>query len=758
MSDTSGGTKAPWILSNGMTGKFNHMYIRQLAKKTLNDPRDFDLTSYQWVAECGVCHPGGGIMERDRDGHQYDVRQMTDTELAELLDGDYYGARWNESGVIEADCLICHLSEGYDYGIRVEQIKKLNYRWAGTAAAGLGGIVGSVSEGNIPSVVYNLRLFNADGKVKLPITRPEDRRCLHCHDEASMKSRGVTWHDHFNQDVHTQSGIRCTECHPGDMDHNFAKGTSRELTVRDDLDGTMRSCKQCHTEGALGAPKMVHRGLPAFHLDTIACSACHIPSEQIVALSVPDMSTGAIVHLPNVPGAKKYGEVAQWLPTYEIGEDGLIYPYNNILPVWWGHKEELKTDQKTEWIIYPLFLKEVKPAYEKLNAKFEKDFKEGKLVGITTENELSETLATINTESEISVMLAALKEVETRFANIRPVYVKGNRVYEIGPDGKLTSYADPAAEPIHWALSHNVSGREHALGYKGCTDCHAPNSHFFFGAATVDPFGQDGKPVTVPMYQLMGFSQLGLLLAAWREGQLKPAAPWIVLAVVCIMLLHFSLFGSRNRNKEEYVPDVVRFRVHERVTHLVLMLSVTFLMVTGFFFLLGKRDPLDPWARQTHPIVGFIAIAAVLAILLYWAREMPAAAGDAEWIRGLGGYFGGDKKLPAGKFNAGQKIFFWIAVLLGIVLALTGILMYIYRGTRYPLLQLLYTAHDLAALSMLLTILGHVYLGVFVNPHTLKTLFGGKVSSIWAKEHHPNWKFPTDPSQTVDGRQNTESS
>ena len=745
MSDDFGGAERPWDLSDGMVGKFSPVYMRLLAKKEFKHPRDIDMTPYEWVYQCGVCHPGGGIMERDRDGHRYDVRQRTDTELGELFDGDYYGTHWAESGVVEADCLVCHLPEGYyDYGIRVEQIRKLNYRYAATAAAGFAGIAGSVLDGDTPLVVYNARLFNTDGKVKLPIQRPTDRGCLHCHDDAFVKTRGVTFQDHFNREVHSHRGIQCTMCHPGDINHNFKKGFSHELTLRDDLDGTMHSCQDCHENGEFGAPEMRHRGLPAFHLDTISCEACHVPSLQIVPAGAVDAATGDILDLPALSNVAKYGAVAQWLPVYDVGEDGQIQACNKILPVWWGHKEGD--------IIYPLFLKEVKLAYEQLKQSV-RDSKPEELREQLTEEEIAAELddtndgrPEINTEEEIRDMIAALKTVETRFDNINPVYVKGNVVHQLDSSGQITTYAHSAAEPSHWAVHHDVSPLGETLGYNGCTDCHSSDSRFFFAAATVNPFGPDGQPVTVPVRELMGFSRAGLLLSAWREGTLKLAAPWIILGVAVIAMLHLALFGSRNGTKEA-APTVLRFRVHERITHLVLMLSVTFLAVTGFFFFLGNRDPLGPWAREAHSVIGFVAAAAVAVMFLSWVKNMAFNSGDIKWIRGLGGYLGEREGLPSGKYNAGQKIFFWTAVVLGIVLALTGILMYVYRGTRNPQLQLLYTLHDVASLLMLITLVGHIYLAILANPHSLRSLFGGKVSALWAKKHHPDWQVQADPSE-----------
>jgi len=73
-----------------------------------------DLTSFSFItAGCGECHPGGGPAEYDRNGNRYD-EFMRDEKNGLVsgrennFDGDYYQARWSETGVLEADCMICH--------------------------------------------------------------------------------------------------------------------------------------------------------------------------------------------------------------------------------------------------------------------------------------------------------------------------------------------------------------------------------------------------------------------------------------------------------------------------------------------------------------------------------------------------------------------------------------------------------------------------------------------------------------------------
>jgi len=149
-----------------------------LAKKHNDNPDEIDLTTFEWISvgprdekgikkpSCGSCHPGGAGLEKDRDGQRYDTRLKADPSLAQSLDGDYHKSQWDKTGVVEADCFVCHLPD-YNFPERTKQLKSLNYKWASTAASGIGQVKGLVREGQEPKVTYNQRLFNADGKIVL---------------------------------------------------------------------------------------------------------------------------------------------------------------------------------------------------------------------------------------------------------------------------------------------------------------------------------------------------------------------------------------------------------------------------------------------------------------------------------------------------------------------------------------------------------------------------------------------------------------
>jgi cytochrome b561 len=72
--------------------------------------------------------------------------------------------------------------------------------------------------------------------------------------------------------------------------------------------------------------------------------------------------------------------------------------------------------------------------------------------------------------------------------------------------------------------------------------------------------------------------------------------------------------------------------------------------------------------------------------------------------------------LPAGKFNAGQKVFFWCLVFSGLGQLLTGLIMYLAHGLSGTWSQIVYTVHDTLGVLLILLVLGHVYLAVIINP------------------------------------------
>lgn len=548
-----------------------------MAKKNNNFVEQIDLTSFSWVTAgaspevgkpgCGGCHPGGGGLEYDRDGFRYDERLRKNPKLATSLDGDYFQSQWDKSGVVEADCLICHLPS-YSFKERVRNLDLLNYQWAIVAGSGVGLVEGSVKAGETPKVVYNKRFFNDDGKIVFSLeAEPNSENCLFCHGPADMLKRGFSWNDHSNHDIHNARNIKCSYCHPGNKEHQLAKGNENLSSVRNDLDGTMRTCKQCHESGYMGAPMPEHRKVRPNHLDKLGCEVCHIPQVGRSSALGLDISNGKVRVYPR-SGAKKVGGELTWFPEMSMGQDRKLYPVNAFRP-------NLFTNREVNGIYVPLFARELAKAYKTVATQFKQE-------------ELSEPL--VSTTGEITVMLKALAATlqgNPRFHRVLPCYHRDGVVYCLDEAGKLTTEQDTswASKPNNFNISHNVAPTQMALGSNGCADCHAERAAIF--ASWLNGKQEEGKERLMARFLVDEDSRVYYLNQLHRYNATKKFLIPLLFAAVFVLIL-FRESRVQTMPMPIMLETVLPSRMLLVVALLLLVRNVAFLFLAGtglsFFF------------------------------------------------------------------------------------------------------------------------------------------------------------------------------
>lgn len=742
---------------------------RYLSLKENNSARIMDMTSFTFLKDgCGECHPGGGSAEFDRNGNRYD-KFMIENNLKSgdinNYDGDYYQARWIESGVLEADCMLCHQPD-YNYSARKKQIANLNFKWAAAAGTGWAEITGFVQDNQHVKVAYSKNIFNPDGTVSPKIIRePRNESCLFCHAQPGWKKRGANFSS--RTDVHLRAGLKCVDCHPagskaidnrinGKEEHQMAKGDDPGGLVRNDLDNTVLSCEYCHSNGYLGAPIAEHDWLPAIHLNRIDCTTCHIPERFV---KPAQFQAGDVFNpSPKIPGKGKhlwafYGPDMNFYNHYGnidmMGYDdkpsdpfkpifirykGKIYPANRVHSAWPGIAEDGKPG---------LMQPKMSDIYKMWNDHFSDNNNYPELAKIKDDND--DGIVEVNSPEEIDALISSvswmLNKTNYPMQNKKVVWVLNDRVYTSGTDyytiPKETWEASPYAN-VH-KYSHDVLPAKSAFGKNGCSDCHNSNSNFFSANVLVYPFDINANPVYSSQNEILNITTTSVLFGNFRESILKPAAPWIIISFFSIILFHFVVCGrQRNeiQNSREDKTTVCRFKLYERLPHFFAMLSFSILGLTGFLFFLGKSDPTAQWTRDFHGWLGWLFVISLIAIVILWFRQMKLNREDRTWLKYLGGYFYKTPHLPAGKFNAGQKIFFWLIVLVGSALTITGIFIFFLRSSLETNLSIWYTIHDLSALFILLLVSAHVYLGLVINPESAYSIFGGNVKLGWLKEHH----------------------
>jgi formate dehydrogenase subunit gamma len=195
---------------------------------------------------------------------------------------------------------------------------------------------------------------------------------------------------------------------------------------------------------------------------------------------------------------------------------------------------------------------------------------------------------------------------------------------------------------------------------------------------------------------------------------------------------------------------ILRYTFGERVLHWVAALSYVYLLLTGlafwspYLFWIAMFFGGGPTARFWHPWMGLIFAASVVWMYRIWHRDMRTIAADREWGKHVGDYIRNqDENLPPiGRFNIGQKQFFWLMLFGGIALLLSGVALWLVNDIPWSWRWLRYTAVLVHAVAALLTIGGfiiHVYMGTAMVRGGFTSIIRGEVSASWARMHHRLW-------------------
>lgn len=195
---------------------------------------------------------------------------------------------------------------------------------------------------------------------------------------------------------------------------------------------------------------------------------------------------------------------------------------------------------------------------------------------------------------------------------------------------------------------------------------------------------------------------------------------------------------------------IQRYTLAERSIHWLTALAYTYVLLTGLAFysphlywiavVLGGA----PTSRFWHPWVGLLFFAGIVWMLQAWRADMAITAVDREWGKAVDYYIRNeDESLPpADRFNVGQKYFFWVMLWGGVILLISGVVLWFperipwsLRGIRYAAILL----HVSAALITIGAFIIHVYMGTAMVRGGFTSIIRGEVSPAWARMHHRLW-------------------
>lgn len=240
----------------------------------------------------------------------------------------------------------------------------------------------------------------------------------------------------------------------------------------------------------------------------------------------------------------------------------------------------------------------------------------------------------------------------------------------------------------------------------------------------------------------------------WRQFH-QVTLPWIgaiaVLGMLVVLVLFYLVRGMVRIENGRSGRTIVRFNAFERFVHWMTAGCFVVLAVTGLNVTFGKAL-LTPvfgpeafagwaqWAKYAHNYLSFpFTIGVVLMFLMWIAWNFPSGV-DVQWIREGGGIVG-SKHPPARRFNAGQKLIYWIVVLGGGAAAITGYLLMFpfFYGTTVSGMQTAQMVHGIVGVLFIAIMLAHIYIGTIGMQGAFEAMGSGEVDVNWARQHHSLW-------------------
>lgn len=224
----------------------------------------------------------------------------------------------------------------------------------------------------------------------------------------------------------------------------------------------------------------------------------------------------------------------------------------------------------------------------------------------------------------------------------------------------------------------------------------------------------------------------------------------VIFGVIVVLAAAYLIMGRLRITAGRSGQKIVRFKAFERFSHWLTAASFVILGLTGLNITFGKIVLLpvigpeafsyvSELAKYAHNFTSFAFMAGLVLIIVIFFRDNIPAKVDLDWVRQGGGFIK-DKHAPAGKFNLGEKLVYWLSLAAGLAVSASGILLlFPFYGTDIADMQIAQGAHAIVAVLFIALILGHIYIGTLGMEGAFEAMGTGDVDLNWAKEHHDLW-------------------
>ena len=236
----------------------------------------------------------------------------------------------------------------------------------------------------------------------------------------------------------------------------------------------------------------------------------------------------------------------------------------------------------------------------------------------------------------------------------------------------------------------------------------------------------------------------------FHEVLLRWSGTIVLVGTIALLALAYFIIGRVRIAEGRSGKKILRFKAFERFSHWLTAVSFVVLGLTGLNITFGKIVLLpligpDAFAsvsqagKYAHNFAGFAFLAGLVLITVIFFKDNLPEKVDLEWLKQGGGFIKG-KHAPAGRFNLGEKLVYWLSVAGGVAVSASGILLlFPFFATDIFGMQLAQVVHAVIAILFVALILAHIYIGTLGMEGAFEAMGTGEVDLNWAREHHDLW-------------------
>jgi formate dehydrogenase subunit gamma len=240
----------------------------------------------------------------------------------------------------------------------------------------------------------------------------------------------------------------------------------------------------------------------------------------------------------------------------------------------------------------------------------------------------------------------------------------------------------------------------------------------------------------------------------WRDFQRSklPIIGGVAIIGMVALLAIFLMVRGRVRVRQGFSgTKILRFASVERFTHWLTASCFIVLALSGLNISFGRSlilplfgaeafATMSAYAKLAHNYLAFPFMLGLVIMFLIWIKDNIPGRLDLEWLKQGGGILFKGKHPQAKRFNAGQKGIFWIVIVGGVLMSLSGwFLLFPYLPANVTALQFWTVIHAVIAMLFIAAMLGHIYIGTIGMEGAFDAMGTGEVDLNWAKEHHALW-------------------